>query len=117
LLIAACQEGAGAPEFQRMLRQGSSDAEFLERIAGASVTIDQWQLEKLAMVTTRQKLLWYVPGLPAEYNDRLWGQSYATVESAVDALSSGLAPGASIAIIPEGPYVLAKAHVHAAVTR
>jgi nickel-dependent lactate racemase len=117
LLIAACQEGAGAPEFQRMLRDGRSDAEFLERIAGAGVTIDQWQLEKLAMVTTRQQLLWYVPGLPAEYHDRLWGQSYATVESAVEALSAGLAPSASIAVIPEGPYVLAKAHVHEAVTR
>jgi lactate racemase len=109
LLVAACQEGAGAPEFQRMLAQGISDAEFLERIGGAPVTIDQWQLEKLAMVTTRQQLLWYVPGLPAEYHDKLWGLSYATVQSAIRALASGLAPGSSIAVIPEGPYVLAKA--------
>jgi lactate racemase len=109
LLAAACQEGAGAPEFQRMLAQGISDAEFLERIAGSPVTIDQWQLEKLAMVTTRQNLLWYVPGLPAEYHDKLWGRSYATAESAIQALGSGLAPGASIAVIPEGPYVLARA--------
>ena len=35
---------------------------------GAPVTVDQWQLEKLAMVTTRQRLHWYVPGLPAEYH-------------------------------------------------
>jgi nickel-dependent lactate racemase len=109
LLAAACQEGAGAPEFQRMLAQGTSDAEFLERIAGSPVTIDQWQLEKLAMVTTRQHLLWYVPGLPAEYHDKLWGRSYATAESAIQALGCGLAPGSSIAVIPEGPYVLAKA--------
>ena len=109
LLVAACQEGAGAPEFQRMLAQGGSDAEFLERIAAAPVTIDQWQLEKLAMVTTRQQLLWYVPGLPAEYHDRLWGRSYATVEAAIQALGQGLPSGARIAVIPEGPYVLAKA--------
>ncbi len=109
LLVAACQEGAGAPEFQRMLAQGTSDAGFLERIAAAPVVIDQWQLEKLAMVTTRQQLLWYVPGIPAEYHDKLWGRSFATVESAIQALGSGLAPGSSIAVIPEGPYVLAKA--------
>jgi nickel-dependent lactate racemase len=109
LLVAACSEGAGAPEFARMLREGTSDAAFLERIQGAPVTIDQWQLEKLAMVTTRQRLLWYVPGLPAEYHAGLWGQSYATVESALRELTSTLPPGANIAVIPDGPYVLAKA--------
>src|SRR4029077_14550261 len=70
LLVAECSEGAGAPEFSQMLRDGMSDAEFLARIKDAPVTVDQWQLEKLAMVTTRQRLLWYVPGLPAEYHAR-----------------------------------------------
>lgn len=112
LLAAACTEGAGAAEFTGMLREGTSDAEFLERIKGDPVTIDQWQLEKLAMVTTRQRLLWCVPGLPAEYHAGLWGQSYATVESAIAALASTLPPGANVAVIPEGPYVLAKARVH-----
>ena len=72
-------------------------------------TVDQWQLEKLALVTTRQRLLWYVPGLPAEYHAGLWGRSYPTMEAAVAALTSTLPPGASVAVIPEGPYVLAKA--------
>ena len=112
LLAAACEEGVGAPEFARMLRQGIGDAEFLERIEDAPVTIDQWQLEKLALVTTRQHLLWYVPGLPAEYHAGLWGQSYRTLESAVAALASTLRPGARVAVIPEGPYVLAKVLAH-----
>ena len=112
LLVAECAEGAGAPEFARMLRGGLSDAEFLEGIKGAPVTVDQWQLEKLAMVTTRQRLGWYVPGLPAEYHAGLWGQSYGSVESAIAGLASTLAPGATIAVIPEGPYVLAKARTH-----
>jgi nickel-dependent lactate racemase len=108
LLVAACSEGAGAGEFAHMLREGISDAEFLDRIRSAPVTIDQWQLEKLAMVTTRQHLLWYVPGLPAEYHTGLWGRSYATADSAVAALTATLPPGATIAVIPDGPYVLAK---------
>ena len=36
-------------------------------------------------------------------------------ESAVEALSGALPSGANIAVIPEGPYVLAKALAHAAV--
>ena len=117
LLIAACEEGSGAPEFSQMLREGVSDVEFLERIHGAPVTIDQWQLEKLAMVTTGQRLLWYVPGLPAAYHARLWGVSYPTVESALAALAATLPEGASIAVIPEGPYVLAKAREREAAVR
>ncbi|HUA60431.1 MAG TPA: nickel-dependent lactate racemase, partial [Verrucomicrobiae bacterium] len=112
LLAAACQEGVGAPEFAGMLSEGISDAEFLKRIESAPVVIDQWQLEKLALVTTRQRLLWYVPGLPARYHGRLWGCSCQTMESAIAALAGTLAPGATIAVIPDGPYVLAKAPAH-----
>ena len=82
--------------------QGISDREFLTRIQGAPVTIDQWQLEKLALVTTRQQLLVCL-GLPAEYHAALWGRSHETVESAVAGLVSTLPRGATIAVIPEGP--------------
>jgi lactate racemase len=109
LLVGECAEGAGAPEFQRMLLEGSSDREFLTRIQGAPVTVDQWQLEKLALVTTRYNLLWYVPGLPAEYQAKLWGRAFGTPAAALEALAASLPPGARVAVIPEGPYVLARA--------
>ena len=108
LLAAACQEGAGAPEFRQMLLEAPSAEEFLERIQTAPAIVDQWQLEKLALVTTRKHVLWHTPGLPPEYHHRLWGRSFATVESAIEALTSALPPGATIAVIPEGPYVLAR---------
>jgi nickel-dependent lactate racemase len=109
LLVGECAEGAGAPEFCEMMLEGISDREFLDRIHGAPVTVDQWQLEKLALVTTRQRLLWYVPGLAAEYQAKLWGRAFASIEAAVEALAESLQPGAQIAVIPEGPYVLARA--------
>lgn len=108
LLAAACQEGAGAPEFRQMLLEAPSAEEFLRRIETAPAIVDQWQIEKLAIVTTHQRVLWYAPGLPPEYHHRLWGRSYASVDSAVEALTSSLPPGATIAVIPEGPYVLAR---------
>ena len=108
LLMAACDEGAGAPEFSRMLRENPSDREFLRRTAEGPVTIDQWQLEKLALVTAKASVLFYVPGLPREYHASLWGRAYSTAAEAIEALTSGLPPDARIAVIPEGPYVLAK---------
>ena len=109
LLMAACEEGVGAPEFRRMVLEAGTDAEFLRRIENIPATIDQWQLEKLALTTTRQRVSWYVPGVPAEYQGKLWGRSHPTPESAVAELMGGLAKGALVAVIPDGPYVLAKA--------
>jgi nickel-dependent lactate racemase len=109
LLVAACEEGAGAPEFRRMLREAPGDGAFLNQIAGTPVEVDQWQLEKLAMVTTAHELYYFVPGLPAAYHANLWGRTFPTLPEAVAAFTSGLRPGAAIAVIPEGPYVLAKA--------
>lgn len=110
LLVAACEEGAGGPEFRRMLKEFPSDRMFLEHILGRPVEIDQWQLEKLALVTQNAKILFYVPGLPAEYHPSLWGEVYPSAPEAIEALVDGLTPGASVAVIPEGPYVLARAY-------
>jgi lactate racemase len=111
LVVGACEEGAGAPEFRQMLLEGQSDAAFLDHIAGSPVTVDQWQLEKLALVTTRRQLFYFVPGLPPEYHARLWGRSCPSLPEALEAVTAGLAPGAHIAVIPEGPYVLATVQV------
>jgi nickel-dependent lactate racemase len=105
LLIAACEEGCGAPEFRRMVAENPSDRDFMDKIASGPVTIDQWQLEKLALVTAKIEVLYYVPGVPAG----LWGKSCPTAAAALHALTTGLAPGATIAVIPDGPYVLARA--------
>jgi lactate racemase len=115
LLLAACDEGAGAPEFSRMLRENPSDRDFLGKITRAPVTIDQWQLEKLALVTQKAEVLFYVPGLPREYYATLWGRAFNTAAAALEALSASLTPGAAVAVIPEGPYVLARASAEVAV--
>ena len=109
LLLAACEEGAGAPEFRRMLKECPSDEGFLKQIEGAPVIVDQWQLEKLALATRKARVLFHVPGLPLEYRSSLWGPCYDSASEAVASLTHALPRGARVAVIPEGPYVLAKA--------
>ncbi len=108
LLIAECQEGAGAPEFCRMLKKTDSCSGFLSMIAESDVEIDQWQLEKLALAAEKFKLLFYTPGLPSEYHPWLWGSVFHSMEQAIEELTAGLPAGAKIVLMPEGPYVLAK---------
>jgi nickel-dependent lactate racemase len=108
LLVAECQEGCGAPEFREMVRSLTSYEDFLHRILDTPVVVDQWQLEKLALVGSKLEVLFYVPGLPPEYQAPLGDRAFSSPDAAVKALTGGLKPGAKIAVIPEGPYVLAK---------
>lgn len=107
LMFGACEEGAGAAEFREMLVRYKSDAEFLQAIEGSPVTIDQWQLEKLALATQKAEVFYCVPGLPDPYMGALWGRGFRDPKEALQAFFSGLARGSRVAVIPEGPYVLA----------
>ena len=94
-----------------MLERFPTPRAFLDHVAENPVVVDQWQLEKLALVCLDKELLFYVPGLEARYVDKLWGQAYGDVNEAVAATLRGLGAEARIAVIPEGPYVLARVEV------
>jgi lactate racemase len=108
LLVAECAEGAGGSEFRKMLTSYPSDQGFMRQIANSPVIVDQWQLEKLGLVTAKAEVLYYVPGLEREYCGTLWGRACETPQAGVAAVTAGLGSGAVIALIPEGPYVLAQ---------
>ncbi len=107
LLFGACDEGVGAPEFTRMVSDHPSDTGFLRSIEGVPVTVDQWQLEKLALATQKAKVSYCVPGVPEEFIPGLWGPGFRSPTEAVEALFAQLPAKSRIAVVPEGPYVLA----------
>ena len=77
------QEGPGAGEFCEMLKKTDSGASFLDLIKEAPVVVDQWQLEKLALVTQKAEILFYTPGVPGEYHKTLWGAVFSSATDAV----------------------------------
>jgi lactate racemase len=108
LLAAACQEGLGSPEFTRFVRRFPDARACLAATAHEPVVIDQWQLEKLALVAQKVRLAFCTPGIPSEDRTYLWGQVFEKPEEAVEALCAELPRGASVAVIPEGPYVFSQ---------
>ena len=91
-----------------MLLKFGRPSALLEELSRSPVVVDQWQLEKLALVFERHQVLFYVPGLAQEYRARLWGPSYDSAREAVAALAASLESGAEVAVLPEGPYVFAR---------
>ena len=56
-----------------MLLAFDQPSALLDKLSESPVVVDQWQLEKLALVFQSHRVLFYVPGLASEYRSRLWG--------------------------------------------
>jgi lactate racemase len=108
LLVAECAEGIGSPEYARQLREYTGHADFLELIRDRKVEIDQWQVEKMALVGLEHEMLFYTPGAPEDGLGSLRSHAFSTLEAAIAALTSRLPKGARIALVPEGPYTYAR---------
>ena len=91
-----------------MLRAYSGPQGFLDRIEEAPVEVDQWQLEKFALVARKHTILFYTPGLTSKDMGALGPHSFSSAETAIANLLSGLPENARVAVIPEGPYAFAR---------
>jgi len=109
LLVAECAEGVGSPEFVRRLKGLKNFDGFLEEIRTAAVEVDQWQLEKLALVGRKYELFFYTPGVRREEMGFLGDRWFGSIEDAVKATLKGLPAGARVAMVPDGPYTFARA--------
>jgi nickel-dependent lactate racemase len=109
ILAASLSEGIGSPEFQQLFRENPSLEGFVERILGKSYFVmDQWQLEELAKVRRKAKVKVVSDGLPPETLRQLFVEPAASIEQAVADSLAEYGRGATVAVIPKGPYVLAE---------
>ena len=108
LILGACTEGVGSPEFAKMLREYRGPESFLAGLNGMPVEVDQWQLEKLALVSQQNEIFYYAPGVEKSELGCLRESSLSNLDDAVRAVLHGLQSGARVALIPEGPYAFAR---------
>ncbi len=109
VLAASMSEGIGSPEFRGLFDEHANLEAFMAKILSDDYFVmDQWQLEKMARVCRTAKVRVVSDGLPAETLDRLFVQSADSVESAVADALQEYGPDATIAVIPKGPYVVAR---------
>jgi len=109
VLAASMSEGIGSEPFRRLFQENRTLDEFMSRILHEDYFVmDQWQLEELAKVRRQAAVKVVTDGLPAEVVNGLFVDSAESVESAVDEALAKHGPDARIAVIPKGPYVLAR---------
>jgi nickel-dependent lactate racemase len=108
ILAAAITEGVGSDEFQRLLAETRDPEDFMNRItSGGFFTIDQWMLQHLCQVLRKAKVILVSGGLPPERVEGLLVSSAPSVEEALARCLRSYGPKPHIAVLPQGPYVLA----------
>ena len=110
LVLGECTEGIGSPEFAAKLHGYRGHQEYLDAIRDSPVEVDQWQLEKLALVGLKHRLLFYAPGVVPASLGSLGTDCFMSAPAAIAQLLRMVPKGGRVAVIPEGPYVYARVH-------
>jgi nickel-dependent lactate racemase len=109
LIAHECAEGLGGPEFTDLLLSVTDPHAYIASTWDESVfCIDQWQLhEQVKVLRHAGEILNLSAGIPRDLQARCFATPIASVEEGIARALRKHGPNASIAVIPEGPYVLA----------
>jgi lactate racemase len=108
ILVAAITEGIGSPEFQRLLAETRGNDDFMARITSPNFfSIDQWMVQHLCQVRRKAEVILVSRGVAAAEAPGLLVAGAPTVENALAACLDRYGRQAHVAILPQGPYVLA----------
>jgi nickel-dependent lactate racemase len=109
LLVAACSEGIGSKPFTDLIFKTDDLTAFVQGLYNpANFVIDQWQLEELAKVARKADIYFYTDGIPYHQRVKLFVHPLKSAQEGIEELLTRYGEDAQIAVIPEGPYVLAQ---------
>lgn len=109
VVAAGCADGVGSPEFECLLMETGSPEALRRRIADADEwVIDQWNAQMVLRGRDLGRVLFYTDGIERQTLARCLVEPVDSVEQAVELGLAAYGPDASIAVMPEGPYVIAE---------
>jgi len=108
VLAAALSEGIGSQDFQELLCSARSHDDFMARITTPGFfRVDQWMVQHLCQVLRKAAVIVVTDGLAPEVVRTLLVSAAPTVETALEQAIARHGSSARIAVLPQGPYVLA----------
>jgi len=108
LLCASLSEGIGSASFEKLIRECADPRDFERRLSDDRFfAIDQWMVQHLCQAHRRARVLLYTDALPPEAVAELLVEPVASPAAGVAEALAALGPSARVAVLPQGPYVLA----------
>jgi nickel-dependent lactate racemase len=108
LLCASLSEGIGSASFEKLIRECANPRDFEMRLSDDRFfAIDQWMVQHLCQAHRRARILLYTDAIPPEAVAELLVEPVASPAAGVTQILAELGPAARVAVLPQGPYVLA----------
>lgn len=109
IMLSACEQGFGGDHFRELCRTVSGPEQFVrDFLKGDRSEIDQWAIHNFTRVLRKCDGVMIDGGLTDEERAMMLPRSAATFESALASALDRHGPDATIAVIPDGPNVLAQ---------
>jgi len=107
IVASSCDEGIGSPDFTELMLGTASVKEFRNRLQDPGFFVpDQWQFQMMCRALETAQVLYYSTGIPADILAKLFVTPIASVEEGIALALERHGSRTSLAIIPEGPYVM-----------
>lgn len=107
VIAAGCADGIGSAEFEGLLRKTTDIDAFIEWIQQPGVfTIDQWEIEELVKALKKGRIYLYTDGLSDDDARACLVEPVSSVEAGIARAIERHGAGATIAVVPRGPYVI-----------
>jgi nickel-dependent lactate racemase len=108
LIASACAEGIGSPDFTRILLEHDDLEAFVARTYDDAFFVpDQWEAHELAKAVRRAEVLCYSEGIDPDTLSRCFVTPVPSVAAGLERALAKHGPHARVAVIPQGPYVVA----------
>jgi nickel-dependent lactate racemase len=109
IIASSCAEGLGCTQFDEISKKFPTINDFMTAILNDEFfVINQWQLEELGKVLRKGRVVVVTDAISPETLKRMYVESSPTVEQAVQEALARYGDSARIAVLPDGPYVLAQ---------
>jgi nickel-dependent lactate racemase len=107
VLAARCAEGLGSREFAAALLDHDDLQGYVKRLYEPGFFVpDQWEVQELAKARQKVNVFCYTEGIDEATLARCFVQPVPSVEAGVRQALAQHGPGARLAVIPKGPYVV-----------
>lgn len=108
VVASECSEGIGSDQFSKLVQQYSDLQKFLHDITRQDFFVmDQWQLQKYAISRQKVDVVLVSDLLSSQTKNAIHVSWRNSVKDAISSTLQKYGDDATIAVIPQGPYVLA----------
>ena len=109
IIASSCTEGLGSKEFDLIAEKFPKIEQFTDAIfKDEFFVLNQWQMEELGKALRKGRVKFYTDALSPEILRKFYVEPIASVEQGIAEAMAQYGPETTIAVLPEGPYVLAE---------